>query len=82
MTSGWLHALDVSEIWQSEYISLQEKRRVIAKGIRVLSWFDDQDAQLLNIVGGLENAKTIEEFDEYWKKFYVWAKANHVWIKR
>lgn len=76
----WNHTLQIADIFHDDDMPLKEKRDEIVKRIKDAPFFDESDADLIEVVEELAEVDSIMYFDAVWDAFYDWCDDNRVWV--
>lgn len=79
--SNWDYTLRLGDMFHDENMSFEQRRDEIVRRIRASRFWDEDDGELVTTVSDLSAAWDVDEFDQFWDKFYDWADWNRVWVE-
>lgn len=89
---AWRYRLDISDVWENESLTFEERRDAIVQRIKNAPWYpghprnasdaiDNAPEVLEEIVEELSNADKLPTFNGWWHQFYNWCDDHSVWVR-
>lgn len=81
----WRHEVYLGDIFGDPTMRFTERRNEITRRLK-RSWFvieavANGDEEISDLVQGLRESSSEEEYDQLWSRFYDWADRNRVRVQ-
>lgn len=82
---GWRYRIYLGDIFGDPTMEFPARRDEITRRLKrsffVIEAVANGDAEISNVLQGLREAETAEEYDRLWQWFYGWADRNRVKVE-